>query len=215
MKCLIVAGGQIDLPFAKQILECQDWDLLISADRGLHFFLEAGLVPDWIVGDFDSADPEEIKPFQENCPEKLQTFPAEKDETDSEIALDCAIEAGADRITILGGTGSRLDHVLGNLQLLKRALDAGAECCLVDPHNRIRMIKDDLAINRDEQFGDYVSLIPFSSEVEGLTLTGFAYEVEDFTLQNGIARGISNEICAPCAHITLKSGELIVIESRD
>ena len=105
--------------------------------------------------------------------------------------------------------------MLGNIQLLKMALDRGVNCMLVDEHNRIRMISQGLVLRRAEQFGKYVSLLPFTPQVTGITLKGFAYEVEDFTLQSGIARGVSNEIAAETAEIVLKEGLLLVIESKD
>jgi len=215
VNCLIITGGQIDLPFAKKQIETGNWDFVISADSGLNFCRKSGVLPDEIWGDFDSADPDVLRYFQEKCPEKIHVFPTEKDETDTELALMRAIEAGADRITILGGTGTRLDHVLGNVHLLKMAMDAGAECAIIDPHNRIRMIQGRMVLRREEQFGTYVSLIPFTPQVEGLTLRGFAYDVEDFTLECGKARGVSNEIREDTAVIEMRQGILLVIESKD
>ncbi len=205
----------MDHPFANKALEGQVWDIVICADAGMNFCREAKLLPDVILGDFDSAKPEDLKYFREICPDRIHTFPSEKDETDTELAVDCAIRRGADRITILGGTGTRLDHMAGNLQLLLKALDANVECFLVDSHNRVRMIRDPLTLDREDRFGDYVSLIPFTPEVEGLTLTGFVYEVENFTLKCGMARGISNEIRDEKAQITFRSGILLVVESMD
>ncbi|MCD8045967.1 MAG: thiamine diphosphokinase [Clostridiales bacterium] len=215
MNTLIITGGQIDLPFAEKWINDHEWDRIISADSGLDFCRVAGVLPDVILGDFDSANPEVLQYFQERCPQRIETFPAEKDETDTELAILRAVEMGADAITILGGTGTRLDHVLGNLHLLKMAMDAGVSCAIIDPHNRIRMTQDGMTIRRAEQFGKYVSLIPFTPQVDGLTLRGFAYEVEDFTLLSGKARGVSNEIRAEAATIELRSGILLVIESRD
>ncbi|MCD8231533.1 MAG: thiamine diphosphokinase [Clostridiales bacterium] len=215
MNSLIITGGQIDLPFTKRFIENGNWDLVISADSGLNFCREASVVPDVILGDFDSADTEALRYFKERYPERMEVFPAEKDETDTELALLRAVELGADAVTILGGTGTRLDHVLGNLHLLKMAMDAGVPCAIVDPHNRIRMTDCGMTLRKEEQFGDYVSLIPFTPQVEGLTLRGFAYEVEDFTLQSGKARGVSNEIRGDAAVIEMKSGILLVIEARD
>ncbi len=215
MNSLVITGGQIDLPFAKKELEKQVWDMVISADSGLEFCREAQIVPDLILGDFDSVKTETLDGFQQNYPERIHRFPAMKDETDTELALLHAISAGATRITILGGTGTRLDHVLGNLQLLKLALDKGVDCVLLDSHNRIRLVADGLLLRKAEEFGDYVSLIPFTPQVCGLTLTGFAYEVRDFTLQAGQARGVSNQICEEVAQICLTEGLLLVIESRD
>ncbi len=218
MKALVITGGSIELSFGRKVLAGTDWDMIIAADSGLHFVQMTGIMPDIILGDFDSADPLAMEYFKRLCPDRMITYPPEKDETDTELALNAAIEAGAAEIVVLGATGSRLDHVLGNIQLLKRAMDAGVDCRIVDEHNRIRMIKGGMyavQIVRDEQFGDYVSLIPFTPEVKGLTLTGFKYEVSDFTLESGMARGVSNEIKDETAEISFEDGILLVIESRD
>jgi thiamine pyrophosphokinase len=215
MKALIITGGSIDIDFAKNYIKSQKWDYVISADSGMNFCKKADFLPDLLLGDFDSADAETLSYYRTHCPQRMQTFPAKKDETDTELAILKAIEKKADEITVLGATGSRLDHVLGNIQLLKMALDAKVDCLLVDAHNRIRMIDGSLQLNRDTQFGRYVSLIPFTPQVEGLSLHGFAYELDDFTLKSGNARGISNEIAAEQAFIQLKKGILLVIESDD
>lgn len=215
MNALIITGGSIEVSFAKAYIQGQEWNFVISADSGMEFCREAEILPDMILGDFDSAAPDTLKLFQERCPERILKFPAEKDETDTELAIMKAIEMGADHITILGGTGSRLDHVLGNIHLLKMGMDAGVECCIVDRYNRIRMIQTSLEMQKKEQFGEYISLIPFTPQVDGLTLSGFAYEVKDFTLTSGKARGVSNEIVADTGRIDLKDGILLVIESVD
>ena len=96
-----------------------------------------------------------------------------------------------------------------------RALDRGVSCQIVDAHNRIRMVDGQIMLQKSDQFGKFVSLIPFTPEVTGITLKGFAYEVENFTLVSGIARGVSNELEAETASITCENGILLVIESRD
>ncbi len=215
MNVLIITGGSIDVSFAKQYMESRKWDFIICADSGMEFCRSEGILPDILLGDFDSAKSGTVEYFKHLCPERMLTFPAQKDETDTELAILKALEAGAKDITILGGTGSRLDHVLGNIHLLKMALDAGVNCMLVDAHNRIRMIRGRLELQRAQQFGRFVSLIPFTPQVSGLTLRGFAYEVENFVLAGGKARGVSNEIIAKKAVIELKEGILLVIESDD
>ena len=85
----------------------------------------------------------------------------------------------------------------------------------VKTHNRIRMVDKFAELKKTDQFGKYVSLLPFTPEVRGITLKGFAYEVEDFTLVSGIARGVSNELKAETATISCEEGILLVIESRD
>lgn len=215
MNVLIVTGGTIDASFAKQYAAKRKWDFIISADSGMEFCRDAGIMPDMLLGDFDSAKPETLAYFRAQCPERIRTFPSQKDETDTELAIKKAIEAGAGEITVLGGTGSRLDHVLGNIQLLKIALDAGVDCLIVDAHNRLRMIDKGLELKKSEQFGHYVSLIPFTPQVTGVTLTGFFYPLNDFTLTTGKALGVSNEITEEKAVIDLKDGILLVIESDD
>ena len=99
--------------------------------------------------------------------------------------------------------------------MLKLALDRKVSCQIVDAHNRIRMVEKFAELKKADQFGKYVSLLPFTPEVRGITLRGFAYEVEDFTLVSGIARGVSNELEAETATISCEDGILLVIESRD
>ncbi len=215
MQCLIVTGGTIQNEFAVKYIKERLWNYVVCADAGMKFCYDEGIVPDLILGDFDSVDEESYEYFKAVCPERMERFPTHKDETDTELALLRAIEAGADAITMIGATGTRLDHVMGNIQMLKLALDRHVPCQIVDAHNRIRMVQGEAVLKKADQFGKYVSLLPFTPEVTGITLKGFAYEVEDFTLVSGIARGVSNELEAETATITCKDGILLVIESRD
>lgn len=215
MNTLIVTGGSIDYKFACEYLKKYTWDYVVCADAGMKFCHTAGIQPDLILGDFDSVDDASYTYFKETCPERMERFPTHKDETDTELALLRAIAAGADAVTMIGATGTRIDHLLGNIQMLKLALDRGVPCQIVDAHNRIRMVDGQIMLQKSDQFGKYVSLLPFTPEVTGITLKGFAYEVENFTLVSGIARGVSNELEAETASITCQNGILLVIESRD
>lgn len=125
------------------------------------------------------------------------------------------MEQGCKKIHILGATGSRMDHVLGNIHLLGMAMEHGVEALMVDANNRIRMVNQGLALRKEEQYGNYVSLLPFTPQVTGLTLKGFKYQVEDFTLKCCHSLGVSNEIAAEQAEIAFQEGTLVVVESRD
>ena len=118
---------------------------------------------------------------------------------------------------ILGGTGSRLDHVLGNIQTLYLPLMQGVDCRIVDCHNRIRLIKDRYVIRKEEQYGHYFSLIPFTTDVYGVTLKGAKYPLDGyhFTACGTGSLGVSNEISQEQVEITMESGILILIESKD
>mgnify|MGYP000107971621 FL=1 len=163
MNTLIVTGGSIDYKFACEYLKKYTWDYIVCADAGMKFCHTAGIQPDLILGDFDSVDDASYTYFKETCPERMEQFPTHKDETDTELALLRAIAAGADAVTMIGATGTRIDHLLGNIQMLKLALDRGVPCQIVDAHNRIRMVDGQIMLQKSDQFGKYVSLLPFYS----------------------------------------------------
>lgn len=218
MQALIISGGNLDTEFALSYIKNYSFDCMIAADKGMGFFYEQKMVPNYIVGDFDSAAPEVLHSFQsldEGQKPVILQFQPEKDETDTELALRVAIREGCDVIHLLGATGSRVDHVCGNLHLLGAAMKQGAECRMVDANNRVRMICRGMTIRREEQFGRYVSLFPFTPQVTGLTLTGFQYPMKDGILECYHTLGVSNEIIAEKAEISLREGVLLVVESKD
>lgn len=212
---ILVTGGRIEPEFAHDFLEQTFCDYLIGVDRGIEFLRQDGRMPTHIVGDFDSAGEETLHCFQKNKEIEIRTFLPEKDDTDTQIALNLAAELGCKTVYILGGTGTRIDHMLGNLYILSAALDKGITCYLIDAHNRIQLCRHGLKLKKTEQFGRYVSLLPHSECVTGLTLKGFYYPLSNAVLDNNTALGVSNEIVDEEAEISLKTGELFVIESRD
>lgn len=188
---------------------------VIAADFGLEFCGRNHILPDIAVGDFDSISKETLSRFREKEGITWYRLNPEKDDTDTEFAIRKALEAGAERITVFGGTGSRLDHVLGNIELLGIGVEAGVPIELVDAHNRIRMIKTGITLKKEKQFGKYVSLIPYTDRVEHLFLTGFKYPLADACLRGFCSLGISNEIVENEAKIRFDGGILLVIESGD
>ena len=212
---LIVSGGSIEDAFVRDLLERNKYETVIACDSGMEFFYRNGLRPDLILGDFDSADPAIVDYFKKQSDVRLEQYPPQKDWTDTELALRRALELLPDRIDLVGATGCRLDHVLGNLQLLALGLETGVEVFMLDRHNRIRMIDRPLTILKDEQYGDYVSLIPHGGAVSGLTLQGMKYPLDQATLTPDISLGVSNEIMADAATISFTKGKLLVLETRD
>ncbi len=216
MKALIITGGSIEDAFALNFLKENPCDLTIAADSGMEFFYRNGLVPDEIVGDFDSVTAGVLEFFRENNPQiKIRKFQPEKDETDTELALRTAINAGCKKIWLLGAIGTRLDHVLGNIHLLGMAMEQDCECIILDSCNRIRMLQHGMKILREEQYGDYISLFPFTPTVKGLTLRGFKYPLEKYELQCYHSLGVSNEISQEEAEISFEEGILLMVESKD
>lgn len=212
---IIVSGGSTDSQLGMTCIRDSAQSFCIAADSGMNFFYRNGLVPDMIVGDFDSADGEALQYFRTISKIQWEKLNPVKDDTDTEFAIRKAIELGAERITLLGATGSRLDHVLGNIELLGIGLEAGVPMEMLDAKNRIRMIDTGIRLRRETQYGDYVSLLPYTKEVRGLTLTGFKYPLHQATLKGFCSLGISNEILEEEAEISFEEGILLVIESRD
>ncbi len=211
----IVVGGTIDDKTAIKVLERENVTHTIAADSGMNFFYRVGWKPDYIVGDFDSASCEAMKYFQSQTGIEWETLNPVKDDTDTEHSIRKAIALGADKITLLGATGTRLDHVLGNIELLGIGLKEQVDIQIVDANNRIHLIDHPLVIRKDSQYGKYVSLIPYTEQVSGLTLQGFKYSLENAVLHGFCSLGVSNEIVDEEAEISFTQGILIVIESRD
>ena len=214
-KILIVSGGKIEDNFAKEWVEQYQPDFILVADSGMEFMKRAGIKPNMIIGDFDSVHHDTLEYFKSWSEIIFKELNPIKDDTDTEFAIRQAIELGAKEITVIGATGTRLDHVLGNVALLGIGLKEQVSIQLVDAHNRIRMIDKSICLLKSELFGDFVSLLPYAGEVKGVTLKGFKYPLENHTMLAFSSLGISNEIVEEEAEILFEEGILIVIEAND
>lgn len=221
---VILTGGYLNTRFAKAYIKTLSYDRVFAVDKGLEYAEALGIKPDYIVGDFDTVDKMLLKSYEEQIADgKLDTFlekyPVKKDATDTELAILKAIEEKADKITILAATGSRLDHVLANLNLLLKVNQAGIECYIVDEANRVRLLEasrnSHCIIRKEEQYGKYVSLIPLEEVVEGLSITGVMYPLQKERVYQGNSLTVSNQIVDEQAEISLDKGRIFVIESKD
>ncbi|MGI6006790.1 MAG: thiamine diphosphokinase [Ruminococcus sp.] len=215
MNTLIISGGNISSDFALDFMKKQKIDFIIAVDRGMLFTWIHKIVPDLIVGDFDSVPREIIDRYRQENRVPIREYNPVKDATDTQIALEKAVEAGSRRIWILGGTGTRLDHVLGNLYAMQTALKSGVEVCMVDEHNCIFLLDTPRVLKRNEQYGKYVSFLPLGDRVSGVCLKGFKYPLENALLTNDNSLGVSNEIAEEEAQVSFDKGILIMIQSRD
>lgn len=214
MMTFIISGGQIELPFLKEVLDEAHDKRVIAVDKGLESCLALEVCPDYIIGDFDSvsAEGEAFLQKQEDITFRLNPI---KDDTDTEAALHLAFEKTVGDIVILGGTGTRLDHVMGNISILGQGLSRGRKIVLLDAYNRMQLVDKELFIEKNQQFGDFVSIFPYGGVAEGVTLKGFYYPLDNATLQVDSSLGISNEIVDKVGEITVSKGRLLVVESRD
>jgi thiamine pyrophosphokinase len=220
----IIAGGSFDKKafsaFLKKRKKKTKRDVCyIAADSGISGFCDIGEQPDFVVGDFDSAslsDKAMVETLAE-CGVPVIFLKPEKDDTDTEAALDIALRVTDGDIYIWGGIGTRVDHILSNIQILFKALEAGRNAYLCDARNFIQLCDRNFprTILKSEQFGNFVSVIPMTARLDGLTLKGFKYELVNKSLCMGSSLGQSNEIVADSATISVEAGVAIVVESRD
>lgn len=211
MNALIICSGNFtDYSFFKKYV-CQA-GLIICADGGAVHARRLKAVPDLLLGDFDSISPGDFEHFRHQNTEIIR-YPAVKDRTDSEIAVDTALDRGYENIVILGGLGTRADHSIANITLLKKIDDREAFGTLINEHNQIFYVTRSLVINREK--GYKLSLIPVSSKVEGVNTSGLKFELSDSVMVYGQTIGISNEFVLDKAEVSIKSGALLVIKSRD
>lgn len=216
---ILITGGSLSEEFVREYILDRPYLKnagVICIDRGLNHARSLGLIPDIIVGDFDSVDKNELKWWSEN--EKKPRFISlcpEKDLTDTHTAVLEAIRLKAEEILIFGATGGRQDHFLANLNILLLPMREGIKACILDEQNRISLIEHGFSIKRKESYGKYISFIPFIGPVTNVTMRGFKYETEGITLNLGDSLGISNEISEENAVIDFDSGVLIVAESKD
>lgn len=209
-RILLFAGGSLGQWAIRQI-QPEDW--LIGVDRGALFLVQHGFSPRLSIGDFDSVSFEEKAEIARHSQSISSCDPVMKDLTDTEMALTWALEQSPAQIILMGALGSRFDHSLANVHLLQKALAAGIPCKIIDENNEIHLMNRTLTIERDHYA--HVSLLPLSPEVTGITLHGFQYPLENATLRIGDTLGISNVLKTETGTISVGSGLLLVIKSRD
>ncbi|WP_295583084.1 thiamine diphosphokinase [uncultured Oscillibacter sp.] len=179
-------------------------DLVIAADAGYRVCREAGIVPDLLLGDFDSMEQPADFP-------NVRRSPVEKDDTDTMLAVKTALEQGCDALYFYGGTGGRrLDHTLANLQTLLYLRRRGARGYLYDNDFVWTAIENEtLRLERTVEWGLF-SAFCLGDRAEGVDETGFQYPLSDAVLTPDFPLGVSNHIVAPEARITVRRGALAV-----
>ena len=179
-------------------------DYIIAADSGYLHARAMEVTPHVLLGDFDSLT---------ELPEGIPThqFPAKKNLTDTELAVNFAREQGCRDFLLLGATGSRMDHTLSNILLLS-TLRPGETGAVVDEHNQIWLT--DRGLTLPAAPGSFLSLVPLAT-CEGVTTTNLAYPLEQATLLMGQGVGVSNVVLESPAKVTLSSGKLLVMLCTD
>ncbi len=180
---------------------------IIAADGGLNALEAAGLVPDLIIGDFDSLGK---TPEGEN----VIVLPAEKDDTDSMVSVKMALDLGYDTLIIYGGLGGRLDHSIANLQALLFISHHGARAFLVGCGWVCTVITDG-SLKLSPKTAGTVSVFSLEALSHGVTIDGLKYGLCNHTLSNDMPLGVSNEFVGLPSRISVEKGSLLVICQDD
>lgn len=186
-------------------------ELVIAADGGAQVALDYGLTPRFVIGDFDSLSLSAQHLRALGC--EIVQVSAEKDETDSELALQLALEQGATHITLLGGWGGeRIEHSIGNIMLLADMTTIPAS--LVDGPSTCWVIHGPGQTEIEGMPGDLLSLFPLSGDAAGVTTRNLYYALQNDTLRFGKPRGISNVLVGERAEVVVERGVLLLIHTR-
>lgn len=211
MKAYIYTGGEIH-PDGLRERPASD-DLRIAADGGYLHARRLGEQIDLLVGDFDSLGSTAAAEVEAAGGEVLRV-PAEKDETDTQLAVREAVKRGADEMVIIGGLSGRLDHTLSNLAILESLWEHRVGAYITDGRNRARFVKNDSLLIANEGFR-YLALIAVDEKCKGVSAEGVKYPLQGATLCRKNQYAVSNEILGPAALVSVKKGRMFVIESND
>ena len=185
-------------------------DVLIAVDGGLQHLTRLQLIPQWIIGDLDSADPQEVKRLGA-LGVAIRRFPTHKDESDLELALLAALEWHPDVVWVIGAIGGRLDQTLANIFLLMQPKLAALDLRMVDGLQEVFLVRQAATIHGKP--GQRVSLLPLMGPSTGVETSGLAYPLRHETLYPDKTRGISNQMIGDVAEVRTVSGILLCIHT--
>lgn len=209
MKVYIFVGGKVSLDAIT--IPPKDTDICIAADSGFDNAATLGFAEriNKLVGDLDSIR-------ERNIPQGIEVIrvPAEKDVTDTQLAVSMALDLSPEEIVIIGGLSGRLDHTLANLSILEALAANGIYASICDGFNRVRFVsRSALLIPRSDY--KYFSLICIGETASGVSIDGAKYPLKNAKLSRSLQYAVSNEVVGNCAMVSVKKGSVFVIESKE
>jgi thiamine pyrophosphokinase len=206
---IVLAGGDPVDPTLRTALPTAAF--VVAADSGLHAAQALDLHVDVVIGDLDSVDPGALDAAVA-AGTVVDRHPAEKDATDLELALDAAIERGANRLVVAGGAGGRLDHLLANLALFASPRFDDVE---IEAHvgaAKVTVVHAGRTATLQGGPGSIVTLVPFGGDAVGISTRGLEYPLQHESLPSGTTRGVSNVMLATDAEVELERGTLLAVQ---
>ena len=209
-RIIIFANGELpDLNKARLLLQADDY--IICADGGTRHALTLSVQPDLIIGDMDSLEKGQLEKLQKSGV-SIELYPRDKNETDLELAINRAIELKPTQIIIIAALGGRLDQTLANITLLTDLRLSTFDVRLDDGVEGIFICRDQVQFHG--RSGDLVSLIPWQGAVSRIQTKNLKWPLNHETLYPDKTLGISNEMIDETASISIGSGLLLIIHSR-
>lgn len=214
-RIIIVSGGELDEGLALGYVIGPENNCVIGVDRGVEFLYHHGVMPDYIVGDFDSIHSDIMDYYRNETNVPVREYNPVKDASDTEIAVRLAITLGGKELIILGATGGRLDHLWANVQVLMIPHKAGISAFILDRQNRISLISGETHLQKKEAYGTYFSVFPLGEPVYGFDITGAKYPLKNHTLSSYDSLCVSNQFEEEEVVIDFSSGTVILMETSD
>ncbi len=205
----------------KDALIFSNWDLekslIICADGGLNLAMKEKIKADFLIGDFDSFNKDNLEKALQFHPDiQVIPHPSEKDLTDTALAIEFAIEKGCDEILVIGGMGGRIDHTLAVIQNLAYYSSEKITCFLGNANNLVFVTPKNHIILPQEVKGKYFSIFSFNEKVNNLSILGAKYTLSNYTMTNTYPVGISNQfINDQSVIIDKEGGKVIIVISKD
>jgi len=200
-------------PGALDARHLADADLIVAADGGAGWLAVQGFTPHVVVGDLDSIEASLLHALEADGV-TIERHPADKDQSDAQLAVARAVASGARRVIVLGALGGqRLDHELSNLLMLTDPAWSSVDLRIVRDDTSVRALSDGGRLVLDGASGDIVTLLPIG-DADGVTTDGLAYPLAGDTLRMGQSRGLSNVIATTPASVRLQAGTLLVVEQK-
>ena len=205
MKAILFANGA--LPISE--IDIEPGSIIFAADGGARHCLKLGIVPDAVIGDFDSLSETEITNL-ETSGSVLLRYPEDKNETDLELALNYAMDVGATVVTCYGLLGGRWDMSFANILILASPRYQGIRFQIIDTYTDIYLLRGGETLNLEGKPGETVSVIPLGTGIHGVTYQGMTWPLKKASLDFGSTRGVSNRLSGPSAQIHLDSGVILI-----
>lgn len=212
MKICIILNGEVkDYEAIKNIIE-NNYDYIICADGGSNHAYNMEFIPDYIIGDLDSADSKVIEYFK-SCNVVFEKFPAKKNETDTELCIYLAKRLGATNIDFIGALGGRVDHMIANISLLYSVRNMNIIPRIISESEEMHIaINEEVVIEGNSN--DTLSVIPIGGDAKGVTLRGVEYPLDNYNMKYGLPLGISNVMLGDKCYVKVYKGSLLIVRNK-